>query len=64
MLKLRNTASPEIKEYLKGQSSLTIETMNEKQLIELVNALDKLPEGREGFVDNYLANNKYREALQ
>ena len=61
---LRESVSPEIKEYLKGQSSLTIEKMDEKQLLELANALDKLPKGREGFVDDYLANNKYREALQ
>ena len=63
MKKLGDTASPEIKAYLKGQSSLTIEKMDENQLIQLGNALDKLPEGREGFVDNYLANNKYREDL-
>lgn len=56
------TTSPEVQEYLKGQSSLTIEKMDENQLRGLVNALDKLPKGREGFVDNYLANNKYREA--
>ena len=64
MQSIEKLTSPEIREYLKGQSNLTIETMDENQLIELVNALDKLPGGREGFVDNYLANNKYREALQ
>lgn len=62
---IERTTSPEIQEYLKGQSSLTIEKMGEKQLLELVNALDKLPNGsREGFVENYLGNNKYREDLQ
>ena len=59
---LGDTASQEVKNYLKGQSGLTIEKMDEDQLRQLVNALDKLPKGREDFVDNYLANNKYREA--